>query len=101
MLLRSEENFARGRQYQNLERMSAESEEHVTQEKDAGGAVADSVMGGEDEDAARLLMGVTTPKVKNRTFRFVAKTYRLYEANRNIFMQCKKTGFPSSGGSLQ
>jgi hypothetical protein len=56
MLLRSEENFARGRQYQNLERMSAESEEHVTQEKDAGGAVADSVMGGEDEDAARLLM---------------------------------------------
>ena len=36
--------------------MSAESEEHVTQEKDAGGAVADSVMRGEDEDAVRLLM---------------------------------------------
>jgi hypothetical protein len=36
--------------------MSAESEEDVTQEKDAGGAVADSVMRGEDEDAVRLLM---------------------------------------------
>jgi hypothetical protein len=54
--LRSEENFARGRQWQSRERMSAESEEHVTQEKDAGGAVADSVMRGEDEDAVRLLM---------------------------------------------
>ena len=54
--MRSEEVFARGRQWQSRERMSAESEEHVTQEKDAGGAVADSVMRGEDEDAVRLLM---------------------------------------------
>ena len=54
--MRSEENFARTRQRQSLERMSAESEEHVTQEKDARGAIADSVMRGEDEDAARLLM---------------------------------------------
>jgi hypothetical protein len=36
--------------------MSAESEEHVTQEKDTGGTVADSVMRGEDEGAVRLLM---------------------------------------------
>jgi hypothetical protein len=36
--------------------MSAESEEDVTQEKDAGGAVADGVLRGEDEDALRLLM---------------------------------------------
>jgi hypothetical protein len=36
--------------------MSTEGEEHVTQEKDAGGAVTDSVMRGEDEDAVRLLM---------------------------------------------
>jgi hypothetical protein len=55
-LLRSEENFAGWRQWQNLEGMSAESEEDVTQKKDAGGAVADSVMRGEDEDAVRLLM---------------------------------------------
>jgi len=54
-LLRSEENFAGGRQSQSLEGMSAESEEDVTQEKDAGGAVANSVMG-EDEGAVRLLM---------------------------------------------
>jgi hypothetical protein len=55
-LLRSEESFARGRQWQSLEGMSAKREEHVAQEKDAGGAVADSVMRGEDEDAVRLLM---------------------------------------------
>jgi hypothetical protein len=55
-LLRSEENFAGGRQRQSRKLMSAESEEHVTQEKDAGEAVADSVMRGEDEDAVRLLM---------------------------------------------
>jgi hypothetical protein len=36
--------------------MSAESEEHVTQEKDAGGAVADSVMRREDEGAVCLPM---------------------------------------------
>jgi hypothetical protein len=36
--------------------MSAEREEDVTQEKDAGGAVADSVMRGEDKRAVRLLM---------------------------------------------
>jgi hypothetical protein len=37
--------------------------------------------------------GVTTPNVKNRTFRFVAKTYRLQEANRNTFMQRRFSGF--------
>jgi hypothetical protein len=36
--------------------MSAESEEDVTQEKDQREAVGNSVMGGEDEDAVRLLM---------------------------------------------
>jgi hypothetical protein len=36
--------------------MSAESEEEVAKEKDTRGAVADSVMGGEDEGAVRLLM---------------------------------------------
>jgi hypothetical protein len=36
--------------------LSAESEEHVTQEKDAGGAVADSVMRREDEGAVCLPM---------------------------------------------
>jgi hypothetical protein len=36
--------------------MSAKSEKDVTQEKDAGGAITDSVMGGEDESAVRLLM---------------------------------------------
>jgi hypothetical protein len=36
--------------------MSAESEEDVTQDKDYGNAVGDSVMRGEDEDAVRLLM---------------------------------------------
>jgi hypothetical protein len=36
--------------------MSAQSEEDVTQEKDAGGAIADRVMRGEDECALRLLM---------------------------------------------
>src|SRR5258708_33115753 len=55
-LLRSEENFARGGQGQGLEGMSAESEQDVTQEKEAGRAGADSVMRGEDEDAMRLLM---------------------------------------------
>jgi hypothetical protein len=55
-LLRSEEILAGGRQWQGLERVSAESEEDVAQEKDAGGAVADSVMRGKDEDAMRLLM---------------------------------------------
>jgi hypothetical protein len=55
-LLRSEENFARGRQWQIRERMSAESKEYVTQEKDAGGAVADSAMRGQNKDAVRLLM---------------------------------------------
>jgi hypothetical protein len=55
-LLPSEENFARRRQWQSLEGTSAESEEDVTQEKDAGGSVADSVMRGEDEGAMRLLM---------------------------------------------
>ena len=55
-LLRSEENFARGRQWQSFEDMPAESEECITQKKDAGGAVADSVMRGEDEGAVRLLM---------------------------------------------
>jgi hypothetical protein len=55
-LLRSEENFAGGCKRQRLEGMSAESEEDVTQQKDAGGAIADSVMRGEDEGAVRLLM---------------------------------------------
>jgi hypothetical protein len=36
--------------------MPAEGEEDVTQEKDARGAIADSVMRGEDEGAVRLLM---------------------------------------------
>jgi hypothetical protein len=36
--------------------MSTEGEEDVTQKKDAGGAVADSVVRGEDEGALRLLM---------------------------------------------
>jgi hypothetical protein len=36
--------------------MSAESEEDVTKEKDAGGSVADCVMRGKDEGAVRLLM---------------------------------------------
>jgi hypothetical protein len=36
--------------------MSAEREEDVAKEKDTGGAVADSVMRGEDESAVRLLM---------------------------------------------
>jgi hypothetical protein len=52
----SKETFAGGRQPQTLEDISAEGEEHVTQEKDAGGAVADSVMGREDKDAVRLMM---------------------------------------------
>jgi len=55
-LLRSEESFARGRQWQSLEGMSAESEEDVTQKKDEREAVGNSVMGREDEDAVRLLM---------------------------------------------
>jgi hypothetical protein len=41
-----------------------------------------------------VLIGVTTPKVKIVRLGFVAKTYRLYEANRNIFMQCKIRAFP-------
>ena len=36
--------------------MSAESQQDVAQEKDARGAVADSVMRGEDEGALRFLM---------------------------------------------
>jgi hypothetical protein len=36
--------------------MSAEGEEDVTQKKDTGGAVADSVMRGEDEGTLRVLM---------------------------------------------
>ena len=51
-LLRSEENFARGHQWQSFEGMSAESEEDVTQEKDERDAVGNSVMGGENEDSA-------------------------------------------------
>src|SRR5882762_3057156 len=39
-------------------------------------------------------MVVTTPKVKNRTFRFVAKNLSPLEANRNTFMQCKIRAFP-------
>jgi hypothetical protein len=50
-LSRSEENFARWRQQQKLKNMSAESKEDITKEKDAGGAVAKSVMRGEDESA--------------------------------------------------
>ena len=53
-LLPSEENLARGPQWQSLEGMSGESEEDVTQEKDAGEPVADSVMRGEHEGAVRL-----------------------------------------------
>ncbi len=64
-LLRSEESFARGRQWQNHEIMSTESEEDVTQKKDAGGAVADSVMRGEDEDAVRLLMEQYSPEERS------------------------------------
>jgi hypothetical protein len=55
-LLRSAENLTRGRQWQGLEGISAEGEEDVTQKKDQGNAVGDSVMRGEDEDAVRLLM---------------------------------------------
>jgi hypothetical protein len=36
--------------------MSTESEEDVTEEKDAGGAIANSVMRGEDKRAVRLVM---------------------------------------------
>jgi len=55
-LLRSQENLARGRQWQSPEVMSAENEEDVTQEKDEREAVRNSVMGGEDQDAVRVLM---------------------------------------------
>jgi hypothetical protein len=54
--LRSEENLARGRQWQNHEILSAECEEDVTQNKHQRDAVGNSVMGREDEDAVRLLM---------------------------------------------
>jgi len=37
--------------------------------------------------------GVTTPKVKNRTFRFVAETYRQPKAKCNTFLQRKLRGF--------
>jgi hypothetical protein len=47
------------------------------------------------------LIGVTTPKVKNRTFRFVAETDRLWRANRNTFMQSEIRSFSASGASLQ
>jgi hypothetical protein len=36
--------------------MSAESEKNIAKEKDAGGAVADSVMRGKDKGAVRVLM---------------------------------------------
>jgi hypothetical protein len=55
-LLRSEENLARGRQWQSLEVISAESEQDVTQEKDNGDAIGNSVMRGKDERAVRFLM---------------------------------------------
>jgi hypothetical protein len=64
-LLRSEENFARGRQWQSFEVMSAEGEEEVAKEKDAGGAVAHSMMGGEDEGAVRLLMEQYSPEERS------------------------------------
>jgi len=55
-LLRSEENFARWRQSQSLEGVSAEGEEDVTQKKDAGRSIADSVVRGEDEGGMPFLM---------------------------------------------
>jgi hypothetical protein len=55
-LLRSEKNLARWRQWKSLKDMSAENEEDVTQEKDAGGPIADRVMRGEDEGTLCLLM---------------------------------------------
>lgn len=61
-LLCSEESFARWCQRQSLERMSAEGEEDVAKEKDARGAVTDSVMRGEDKGAVRLLMRSTARK---------------------------------------
>jgi hypothetical protein len=45
--------------------MSAEGDEDVTQEKDAGGAVADSVMRGEDEGTVRLLMEQYSPEERS------------------------------------
>jgi hypothetical protein len=36
--------------------LSVESEEQVAKEKDAGGAIANSVMRGQDKSAVRLLM---------------------------------------------
>jgi hypothetical protein len=38
-------------------------------------------------------IGVTTPNVKNRTFRFVAETYRQPKAKCNTFLQRKLLGF--------
>jgi hypothetical protein len=55
-LLRSEKNLARWRQWKRLKNMSAENEKDVTQEIDAGGPIADSVMRGEDEGTLCLLM---------------------------------------------
>jgi len=64
-LLCSEEHFAGRRQRQSLERKPTESEEHVTQEKDAGGAIADCVMRGEDESAVRFLMEQYGPEERS------------------------------------
>lgn len=38
-------------------------------------------------------VGVTIPNVKNRTFRFVAETYRQPKAKCNTFLQRKLLGF--------
>jgi hypothetical protein len=66
-LSRSTENFARWRERQSLKDMSAEREEDITQEKDAGGAIANSVMRGEDEGALRLLMEQDGAKERSLT----------------------------------
>jgi len=47
----------------------------------------------ESAQSRRVLSGVTTPNVKNRTFRTVAKTYRHPKAERNTFMQHEMRAF--------
>jgi hypothetical protein len=45
--------------------------------------------------------GVSTPNVKNRTFRNVAKTYRQPKAKCNTFLQREMLDFSVESGSLQ
>jgi len=48
-----------------------------------------------------VLHGVTTPNVKSRTFRNVAKTYRQPKAKCNTFLQRDMLAFSVENGSLQ